>query len=302
VKLLSNGQFVDFGFDALKILSDGRFYATRRNTFQEVYRIDPTSGEIRLQNLTVPGSVTGSVTGLDVFVEPSGEPPPPVNIGVRDTFLRKDKSAKSGSKQSAKSEKSVKAPDNRYVNEGGNPRLELQKDQDVLLAFDLDVGDLDFSTVTSARVILTIDAAQGSTGWKTEGVNADIHHLQTDFVEGNGINMGPEVDQFPGTGVGSTWACAADQDISNNEDNCAREDEWKGAKKRGKHTDRIRLVNDITGTVSFDVTADLQEGRTRWVIDADGQNGGNIVFFSKEGAVVNGGFTLAPRLVIQTGS
>ena len=283
-----------------------------------MYRVNPTTGEVRLQDLTLEPSITGGLNGLDAFVEPSDDPPPPVDIGVKDTFLRKDKSGKSAksgkstkseasnkskaskkSKKSNKKAKNVQTPDNRHTNEGANPRLEFQKDQEVLVAFD--VGDLDFSTVGGAQVIFTIDPDYGSTGWRVNGVNADIHHLKSYFVEGNGINTGPEAEQYRGDGVGATWHCSSDQDIANNEGDCAKKDKWQGAKKRGKRADRVKITNGMTGTVSFDVTKDLKKGRTMWVLEVAGQKDGGIVFFSKEGAGIVGDFSFAPRLVIQTG-
>ena len=77
-------------------------------------------------------------------------------------------------------------------------------------------------------------------------------------------------------------------------------DKWWGAKKRGKRADRVEIVNGMTGTVSFDVTKDLQEGRTGWVIEVDGKNG-SIVFVSKDGAIAAGDATLAPFLFFTTG-
>ena len=239
--------------------------------------------------------------------DPEPEPEPEPEILLKDTFIRKDKAPKSGksddsaksksSKRSKKSGKSDRAPDNRHTNEGANPRLELSRDEQVLLAFDVG-DDFDFSNVTSAQVILTIDPSLGSTGWGRRGRNAMIHPLRRDFVEGNGINTGPEAEQFRGTGEGATWVCAGDQDISNNKRDCSRRDRWQGARKRGRALDRVRITNDQTGTVSFDVTRDLKNGRTRWVIHVDGRKDSGIVFFSQEGAAVPSD---APQLVITTG-
>ena len=228
---------------------------------------------------------------------------PPPDIVLKDTFIRKDKSGKSksggkgkgkGSEKSKGSKKSGKAPDNRHANEGANPRLELERDHEVLLDFDLG-ADFVFSDVTSAQVVLTIDPDLGSTGWGKKGKSAKIHHLKRDFEEGNGINTGPEVDQTRGTGEGATWECAADQDISNNKGDCAKGDKWKGAKKRGKAVDKVKINNGLTGTVTFDVTKDVMDGRTRWVIHVNGKKKGSIVFFSQEGAPTPDD---APRLVI----
>ena len=77
----------------------------------------------------------------------------------------------------------------------------------MLVAFD--VGDLDFSTVTGARLILTIDPSYGSTGWGSKGGKAEIKYLETAFGEGNGINTGPVEDRVRGTGVGATNACSS---------------------------------------------------------------------------------------------
>ena len=169
----------------------------------------------------------------------------------------------------------------------------------MLVAFD--VGDLDFSTVTGARLILTIDPGFGSTGWRGKGGRAEISYLKTGFVEGNGINTGPVEDRVRGTGAGATYECSADTDIANNARDCVKEDRWKGAKDRGKRGDRVDLTNDLLGTLSFDVTKDLMDGRTMWAIDVKGNKDGSIVFFSKEGADAVGDFSFAPRLVITTG-
>jgi len=259
-----------------------------------------------LIDLSLSG-INGGLNGLDIFIEPGTVPPPPVGIGVRDTFLRKDKSGKgerSGrsarSGKGGRSGKSGGALDHRHTNEGANPRLEPERDQDVLLAFDID--DLDFSTVTDARLVLTIDPSHGSTGWRSKGGRAEIHSLATDFVEGNGINTGPEVDRFRGTGVGATWECAADQDISNFERDCDRADRWRGARNRSRRGDRVEIPNGLLGTVSFDITNDLREGITRWMVDIKGRKDGSVIFFSKEGAAAVGDFSFAPRLVITTGS
>ena len=164
----------------------------------------------------------------------------------------------------------------------------------MLLGFDLGDG-YDFSNVTSARVILTIDPSVGSTGWGKRGKHAKIHPLRRDFEEGNGINTGPESGQFRGTGAGATWACSADQDISNDKLDCSRRDRSQGARRRGKTVDRVRITNDLTGTVTFDVTRNVQNGLTQWLIQVDGKKRGSIVFFSQEGA------GQAPQLVITTG-
>ena len=63
------------------------------------------------------------------------------------------------------------------------------------------------------------------------------------------------------------------------------------------------FTDGMLGTLSFDVTKDLRNGRTMWVIDVKGsKKKGSIVFFSKEGAALVGDFSFEPRLVITTGS
>ena len=277
--------------------------APRRRYLARLYVGRRLQERYRLQNLTLDSSIKGGLNGLDIFVEPSSAPPPPAEIGLSDTFIRKNKSgksAKSGKRGKSKESGKSKRTDNRHTNEGGNPRLELEKDQDVLVAFD--VGDLDFATVTGAQLILTIDPSYGSTGWGSKGGKAEIKYLEAAFVEGNGVNTGPVDDRVRGTGAGATHECSADTDIANNARDCAKEDRWKGAKDRGKRSDRVDFTDGMLGTLSFDVTADLRNGRTKWVIDVKGsKKNGSIVFFSKEGAVVVGDFSFAPRLVITTG-
>jgi hypothetical protein len=148
---------------------------------------------------------------------------------------------------------------------------------------------------------LTIDESVPVVDWGRRGRKLDIHQLQVGFVEGNGINTGPEEDRFVGTGPGATWRCAADEDVSNDERDCAPQDKWNGGKMTGRRSDRITITNGQTGSVEFDLTADVRNGVTRWLIQTKG-NHGEIAFFSREGAEALGNFTLKPRLLVTLGN
>jgi len=101
-----NGLILDFGFSGLEITANGHFYANRAGGSQEIYRINPDNGEVRLQ-LVTPIGVNGALTGLDSFREAA--PPAPPADDVIDTFIRKDKDKSEKSKKSKKSKKSNKS-------------------------------------------------------------------------------------------------------------------------------------------------------------------------------------------------
>jgi len=71
-----NGAPVDFGFDSLEILPNGRFIATKARGSSDVYEINPIphaiSGlaEITLIPLVLDAAITGSLNGLDSLTTP----------------------------------------------------------------------------------------------------------------------------------------------------------------------------------------------------------------------------------------
>ena len=143
-------------------------------------------------------------------------------------------------------------------------------------------------------------ADDSASNWGSSGRDVGIHALLTSFAEGNGKKRGlPSSEQTRGTGVGVTWACPADQDISNKK---ADGPTWGGGDFTAAPTDTVLHTNGLTtgDTIEFDVTADVAAGTAEWLIKKVAGHG-NVRYVSKEGADEEQDETLAPRLVLTFG-
>ena len=188
--------------------------------------------------------------------------------------------------------------ESKDTNEGANPRLVVGKHARTVVAFDLSSVT---SLPTTAALELTVVKSQNWKG-KSDAVNA--HRLWQLFTEGNGFVLGQtktNVDR--GTGPGTTYHCATDAEISDNNPDCAAH--WKGGELGAAEdpTDSALHTNDLTPgeTVRWDVTADvlqaLAEGANeiRWLLQKQGEgNDGKVVYYSKEGDA-----NFGPRLLLE---
>ncbi len=119
-----------------------------------------------------------------------------------------------------------------------------------------------------------------SSGWGKSGRNVDAHRLTADWSEG-----------------GATWNCAIDSIPSNGAPNCATQ--WVGGTFAAAPTATVLHTNGQSGTVSFDVTADLAAvvaGGTDfgWLVKkTDETKSGKADYASREA-----GAATAPRLVV----
>jgi len=100
------------------------------------------------------------------------------------------------------------------------------------------------------------------------------------WVEGNGYM----VIVFPnrGTGYGATWNCASDSDISNTRTDCNGSTAWDMTDSCSwpfvsTPTATAIINKNQTGTVSFDVTSDVQS-----FLNGTNQNDGRIVKLDNE--------------------
>jgi len=168
----------------------------------------------------------------------------------------------------------------------------LSDEKRVLLDFDL--GDFDPASVTRATLILTLDAST-----EVDGGRIHAHRLKRDFVEGNGVNTGPEEQRYMGDGTGATWRCSADTDIGNDKRDCSRSDRWSGGDFAWWSSADVRVCNGDTGSVEFDLTEDVRNGVTAWLLRS---GNADLAFVSREGADLLGDFTVTPRLVVETGN
>lgn len=181
-------------------------------------------------------------------------------------------------------------------NEGASPILRLKgtsADQNktrIALAFDLTAVDI--ARVRSA--VLEMVVANSDDGWDIHGRSVDVHPLAVDFEEGNGINTGADdALKNMGTGVGVTWNCQSDSNVSNGTTECDMP--WKGGRPPpyvpfGSGREGIPPVvqtNRMKGRVRWNVTSDVKAMPSigRWIVKKTLQDKpGSVDYFSKEGA------------------
>ncbi|MEZ4415018.1 MAG: DNRLRE domain-containing protein [Gemmatimonadota bacterium] len=130
-------------------------------------------------------------------------------------------------------------------------------------------------TLTSAHLELTVDTAFG---WGGSGRWVGAYRMLRSWTE-----------------LGATFNCADDPDPGNGTFDCAPADQWDmaaapGTEFAGEPTDTLLFVNDQTGSVQFDVTADVQAflngsaPHFGWILArTDEDSGGKVEFDSKEG-------------------
>jgi hypothetical protein len=184
------------------------------------------------------------------------------------------------------------------TNEGANERLRIQNSGNNRAVVKFDLSGISTQGLQSATLVL--DIAENLNNWGSDGRPVDAHRLLTDWAEGNGRNdvMVGGGPGFRGTGQGVTWECAIDSNINNTVEDC--QSEWNGGNYAAATSPSASHTNNQTGSVSWDVTADVQAGANfGWLIRKknEGQNG-QVRYYSREGAALAGNPNLAPRLVL----
>ncbi|MCC7500715.1 DNRLRE domain-containing protein [Candidatus Nomurabacteria bacterium] len=221
------------------------------------------------------------------------ETPPPAETTVTlsalsDTYLRKGAS---------------------NTNEGASPiiRIRAAGDNRGLVKFDqaaieAAIGD---GELLSASLEFTIEEAKNN--WGKQGREVGAHRMLMNWIEGNG-----KVGELPGkpnrgTGLGATWDCAKDTNITNHKSDCANADDWEMRIKKtnpserpwtDSYTDSTFIQKRQEGVVAFDITADVQKflngtPNYGWVIrKAEENRAGYVTFYSKESSGA------APELIL----
>jgi hypothetical protein len=165
----------------------------------------------------------------------------------------------------------------KNANEGANPQLFVNSKRRTVVGFPI-IGSLPVSSA-----ILHVTIATNGNNWGTSGRLISIHALSQTFTEGNGKNIEvADAESTRGTGAGVTWNCAIDTDIADTNADC--DPKWSGGAFDPIPTDQVLIVNDLTGPIQFDVTADVINGIREWIIKLDDENEpGRLSFTSKEG-------------------
>jgi hypothetical protein len=188
----------------------------------------------------------------------------------------------------------VKDAPNR--NEGASPELRLGSGKNtmrIVLAFDplkVKRGDID-----TARLVMTVQDNPGA--WGRRGLNVAARPLKAAGFpeEGNGRWLGVSATlRTAGRGKGVTWKCYTDNNISNNVKDCSIP--WNGGTSNFRtsapfvHTNELKIRDEV----SWDVTDDVKDGATAWLVKKGNEGkSGQVVYFAKEGNPA-----LAPRLEI----
>jgi hypothetical protein len=168
---------------------------------------------------------------------------------------------------------------------------------------------------TAATLVLTTAESEHTPG---DEDLIDVHPLIGDFVEGEGevdpedVSPGPIRPSAPGrrrlarriggqeTAPGVTWSCAIDANAGNEQaGDC--QDDWENEGGDHHHATALPEAIGPAGTVhAWDVTEDVLEGVTAWLIrKRDESDPTGVAFHSREGAEALGDRELAPTLVLR---
>lgn len=148
----------------------------------------------------------------------------------------------------------------------------------------------------TASLVLTI--ASTNANWDS-GRQIDVDRMNQSWVEGNGSWF---QNGNRGTGSGVTWNCSVDTNITNDSANCSGATAWDMLDENswpfvGTPTASATITNNETGTVSFNVTSDVQAflngtANDGWIVRKnDETREGDIQFSSVNSAN-------APHLII----
>ncbi len=194
-------------------------------------------------------------------------------------------------------------PENR--NEGANPRLYVhhKKSKRTVVGFALSDVPQEPGLLRRAQLITTL--AKPTTG-TVHDVEVAVHSLSTSFTEGNGKKLGlDKPSRQNGVGPGVTWNCSTDAQIANNIQDCPTR--WQGAETTiGPALDTVIHTKGQTGDVVWDITETVRQALAAGDTDIDlliklahDQDQRKAIYWSKEGAELNGDPEKWPRLVIE---
>jgi hypothetical protein len=297
---LKDGDFRQSGLDftSLQLLVDGvdvtehvlfRTTVNLESVLVENSELEILEARLRIEQNTS----TGSHQGLLKAKDQAG------NLIEFPFVFEVSRAGSDGSSVVGASQDSTLTQKHPHQNEGANPLLTLEKIQGkasrCAVAFDL--ANENTNGLTKATLVLNIDPASHVTGWGN-GETVSALALSADWVEGNGKSFGiKKKDAVAGSGSGTTWFSPIDENISNGSANSASS--WNGAGQAALPATAppVIVTNHSSGTLEFDVTADVLNGANSWLVLKDQENrGSQISFFSKES-----GEDLSPKLVLDFG-
>lgn len=148
--------------------------------------------------------------------------------------------------------------------------------------------------IISVKLRLTI--TDNNNNWGSTGRTLDLHRMIQAWSEGNGD------ESSRGAGLGATWNCATDTNISNQAADCTGADDWDMTQPASiwvsTPTATTTISNGQSGVVEFDVTDEVKQmaqgliPNKGWILKKTLENkGGSIDFGSRES-------TVKPELVV----
>jgi len=210
------------------------------------------------------GDLAGNLASAELSFELLlGEGPHTVSFpAVADTYLRQ------GSPNQSQGDEAL-----LRIQSSGHNRALVRFDAAEVAAV---VGE---AAMVGATLELFVEVNAGN--WGTEGRTIDAHRLLSGWSES-----------------GATWNCADDAEPTNQQPDC--DPRWDGGAYEAEPTSTVLQTSELTGPVTFDVTADVAALFTSgavhhgWLVrkSEEGQNG-HVEYTSREGTAGQG-----PRLTV----
>lgn len=200
-----------------------------------------------------------------------------------------------------------------HTNEGANPRLRVSVDPVARVVVQFDPSAIEAALPGAVSIHLALDIANNCNNWgQGDDRTVSVLPLFERFTEGNGMQTGlPGAAALRGTGPGATWYTSEDLDVSNGTAESMREP-WDGGSRRiGTPEVQALHVNEMIGTVEWDVTTPVRNGISAFLVkvtDEDGPGvppalgedpgfGGTVEYWSIQAGPAPDGSDRAPRLV-----
>jgi hypothetical protein len=171
------------------------------------------------------------------------------------------------------------------------------------------VSGLNVTNLVKAQLVFNIATNNG--GWGG-GQEVEVRRVLSNWSEGSGKN--PDLSTgltARGSGSGVTWNCPIDTNINNTTPTCAAQ--WGGAdlnNAMAPHNPNVPNVvhtDSSTGDMVWDVTDDVLKVANDptaiingWIVKKvdENQTGGEVLYYSKEGAAAANALNVAPRLIL----
>jgi len=218
-------------------------------------------------NLGATGTATATV---NVNALPTPTPSPTTLTPIADSFTQHNE---------------------QNSNEGASPFLELSVEgkERALIQFSESQIQAAVGSDPNYTAMLQLKIVSNNNKWST-GRQIDVDRMEQAWTEGNGSY---NYNNNRGTGSGVSWDCATDTNITNQSDNCSGSTAWDMIDPgswpfASTPTATTTITNNQSGTVSFNVTSDVQSflngtANDGWIVRKDNETqDGDIQFGSRE--------------------